>query len=405
MGMHELLRKEAADLLPAMIALRRAIHMEPELGLHTPKTVDKVHTALKGLPLQYRNGASSSGFVAILEGEGKQTGRTVLLRGDMDALPLEEDSGETFSSIMKGMMHACGHDAHTAMLVGAAKLLSAHRESLSGTVMFMFQPGEEGFHGAQKMLDDGLFEPLPDAAFALHVMPNAPHGVISSRTGPLLASTDEFHITVNGQGGHSSMPHHAIDPIPGACEIVLALQSFTTRRIPVSEPAVITVGQIHGGTSDNIIPECVSLSGTVRALSVETRAIVKKGIDTVAQGVANAHGASVKVEFLPGYPVTVCDERAVRLGKRVVESMFDKESWYSLPEPLMASEDFSYILEQVPGAMFTIGASEEGSDWRNCCGVHSNRMVLDEKIMERGAAFHAELASTFLKEGFEAFST
>ncbi|MFA7264677.1 MAG: M20 family metallopeptidase, partial [Caulobacter sp.] len=226
-------------LLHDAIELRRAIHREPELGLHLPKTTAKVLKALEGLPLEIRQGPSTTGVLAILRGSAN--GRTVLLRGDMDALPLTEDTGLEFSSGTAGAMHACGHDTHVAMLAGAARALCAKKDQLAGTVMFMFQPGEEGHHGARFMLDDGLIDPLPDAAFALHISPNMPTGVFASRTGPLLASSDVIEIRVLGAGGHASMPHDAIDPIPVACEIVTALQAMVTRTISVFDPAVITI--------------------------------------------------------------------------------------------------------------------------------------------------------------------
>ena len=207
-------RGDAEQLLPDLVDLRRAIHAEPELGLQNPKTLEKIKAALAGLPLELREGPSTTGLVATLKGPAN--GRTVLLRGDMDALPLHEDTGLDYSSLTEGAMHACGHDTHVAMLVGAAKMLCAKRDQLAGSVQFMFQPGEEGHHGARFMLDDGLIDPLPDAAFALQIMPNAPRGVFSGRSGPLLASSDVLTITVNGAGGHASMPHDTIDPIPVA---------------------------------------------------------------------------------------------------------------------------------------------------------------------------------------------
>jgi hippurate hydrolase len=220
--------EEAESILPEIVELRRSIHREPELGLQTPMTIAKVRAALEGLPLDYRQGPSTTGVVAVLKGASDE--RTVLLRGDTDALPMSENTGLPFASEIGGAMHACGHDAHTAMLVGAAKMLCARRDQLNGNVLFMFQPGEEGHHGARFMLEDGLLDPLPDAAFALHMMPNAEYGVVGSRAGPLLASADKLHITVSGRGGHASMPHNAIDPIPIACEIVMAIQSLVTRR-------------------------------------------------------------------------------------------------------------------------------------------------------------------------------
>ncbi len=388
----------AAAILPDLVALRRAIHAEPELGLHTPKTLERVKAALAGLPLSFREGPSTSGLVATLTGSAN--GRNVLLRGDMDALPLTEESGLDFASTVPGQMHACGHDSHTAMLVGAAKLLCARKDELAGTVMFMFQPGEEGFHGARFMLDDGLIDPLPDAAFALHVMPNGEHGRLAGRAGALMASADKLSITVTGQGGHASMPHDVVDPVPIACEIVSAIQTMITRQISVFDPAVVTVAQITAGTTHNIIPETAHLLGTIRTLSPRTRGRVAEALETLATGIALAHGATAAVEIEPGFPVTMCDGAAVRFGQDVAESMFGAAAWQSRANPIMGAEDFAYVLEKVPGAMFFLGASHEGSDWRSCCPIHSNRMVIDEKVMARGAAFHAGLAMRFLEGGF-----
>jgi amidohydrolase len=389
---------DAEALLPDLIALRRDIHGEPELGLHNPKTAAKIKAALAGLPLEFREGPSTSGLVATLK--GTDNGRVVLLRGDTDALPLHEDTGLDFTSSIDGAMHACGHDTHVAMLVGAAKLLCARRDQLTGTVQFMFQPGEEGHHGARFMLDDGLISPLPDAAFALHIMPNGPHGVFSGRTGALLASSDVLSITVTGAGGHASMPHSANDPIPIACEIVTALQTMITRKVSVFDPAVITIAKIEAGTTNNVIPETAHLLGTIRTLSPRTRAFVREQIEQVATMIAAAHGATASVTITEGFPVTLCDGRAVSFGQAVVEDMFGTESWQTLDHPIMGAEDFAYVLEKVPGAMFFLGAAHEGTDWRSCCGLHSNRMVLDEKVMARGAALHAALAERFLNEGF-----
>jgi amidohydrolase len=393
-------RDDAESLLPDLVELRRAIHREPELGLQNPKTLAKIKAALAGLPLEFREGPSTTGLLAILR--GPSNGRTVLLRGDMDALPLHEDTGLDFASETTGAMHACGHDTHVAMLVGAAKMLSARQEQLTGTVYFMFQPGEEGHHGARFMLDDGLLDPLPDAAFALHIMPNAPHGIFTGRAGPLLASSDVLSIKITGKGGHASMPHDAVDPIPVACEIVSAIQTMVTRKVSVFDPAVITIAKIEAGTTNNIIPETANLLGTIRTLSPRRRAMVAEDLHRLAPGIAAAHGCEAHVHIEQGFPVTLCDDRAVRFGQEVVEATFGAESWKSLEAPIMGAEDFAYVLEKVPGAMFFLGASHEGDDWRQCCGLHSNRMVLDESVMAKGAALHAAIAERFLAVGFDA---
>ena len=382
-------------LLPAAVALRRAIHAEPELGLHLPKTTEKVLKALEGLPLEIRQGPSTTGVLAILRGSAN--GRTVLLRGDMDALPLEEDTGLEFASKTRGAMHACGHDTHVAMLAGAARALCERRERLAGTVMFMFQPGEEGWHGARYMLDDGLIDPLPDAAFALHISPNMPTGVFASRAGPLLASSDKLRIRVKGAGGHASMPHDAVDPVPAACEIVTALQTFITRRISVFDPAVITIPVIEAGAADNVIPEDVKLRGTLRTLSETSRAKAHEGIRKVAAGVAAAHGCTAEVEIEGGFPVTVCDARAVDLAERTARALYGESAWITMPNPMMGAEDFAYILQKVPGAMAFIGAAPvEAADFRACCALHSNRMVIEEAVMARGIAMHCAFAEAVL---------
>ena len=385
--------------LAAAIDLRRAIHLEPELGLDLPKTTAKVKAALAGLPLELREGPSTSGIIAILRGPAN--GRTVLLRGDMDALPLTEDTGLDFTSLNEGAMHACGHDTHVAMLAGAARALCERRDRLAGTVMFMFQPGEEGWHGARFMLEDGLIDPLPDAAFALHISPNMPRGVIAGRAGPQLAASDTLRVRVVGSGGHASMPQDALDPIPVLCEIVTALQAFVTRRVPAFEPAVITIAHIHAGTTSNIIPEDGRLLGTIRTFSERTRALVHEGVKRLVENIAAAHGARAEVDIEHGFPVTVNDGRVIDLARRTATALFGEEGWMTMPNPLMGAEDFSYVLQKVPGAMAFLGAAPEGGDYRTCCALHSNRMVLDESVMARGIAMHCAMAEAALSGDLE----
>ena len=400
----ETLLDGAHAIADRLTALRRAIHAEPELGLHTPKTRDKIRAALAHLPLEWREGPSTTGLVATLKGgAGPATGHSggcVLLRGDMDALPMPEETGLEFASTIPGAMHACGHDAHVAMLAGAAELLCARRDTLQGEVRFMFQPGEEGFHGARFMLEDGLLDPLPDAAYALHVMPNAPHGLIAGRPGPLMAAADMIEITVEGRGGHASMPHETLDPIPVACEIVTALQAMVTRRFNAGEAVVVTIAQIVSGTTYNVIPDSARLSGTMRTLSAANRARLRAEIEQLAVCIAAAHGLSATVTIEEGFPVTICDPRAVAFGAAVVQEMFGEQAWREMANPIMGAEDFSYVLEKVPGAMFFIGVSHEGEDWTKCCGIHSTRMMLDETVMPQGAALLAGLATRFLQNGF-----
>lgn len=394
----DVLLADARGLAEEIVRLRRAIHAEPELGLHTPRTRDKVREALKGLPLDWREGPSTSGLVGTLR--GGRPGRRVLLRGDMDALPMPEETGLAFASTVPGRMHACGHDAHTAMLVGAARLLCARAENLAGEVQFMFQPGEEGHHGARFMLEDGLIDPLPDAAFALHVMPNAPHGVVGGRAGALLAAADQIEIAIEGRGGHASMPHHTLDPVPVACELVQAIQAMVTRRFNAHDPVVVTISRIEAGSTHNVIADRAIMKGTMRSLSAAHRAQLQAGIRQLATGIAEAHGLSATVTIMEGFPVTLCDPRAVDFGEHVSRDLFGPAAFLRLPDPIMGAEDFAYVLEQVPGAMFFLGVAHEGDNWAQCCGIHSTRMIVDESVMPQGSALLAGLALRFLEDGF-----
>src|SRR5690349_21788113 len=310
---------EAKDLLPAAVASRRRIHSKPELGLDLPLTTETVLAGLGGLDVEIARGKSASGLVVSLTGTkaGSQSGRTILLRGDMDALPMPEETGLDFASEIPGRMHACGHDSHTAMLVQAVHLLHRHRDELPGTVKFMFQPGEEGHAGARRMIEDGLLDadPKPDAAFALHIFPNFKAGAIAGRAGPLLASQDTWTVKVKGKGGHASMPHLAIDPVPVACEIGLALHAMVTRRTNVFDPVVLTLGKIAGGTASNIIPEVVDMLGTLRTTSENAREIAQEGIRRVAVNIAAAHSCEAQIEIRPGYPVTVNDRDFVGFAR------------------------------------------------------------------------------------------
>jgi len=393
---------QALAIAPRITALRRAIHAEPELGLETPLTLAKARAELADLPLEWREATTCTGAIAVLRGAG--AGRTVLLRGDMDALPMQEETGLAFASAIPGTMHACGHDTHTAMLAGAARLLAAQREALAGEVRFMFQPGEEGFHGARFMLEEGLLgggdRPLPDAAFALHIMPNYRHGTLVSRAGALLAAADKLEIVIEGRGGHASMPHQTRDPVPVACEIVTAIQAMVTRRYEATEAAVITVTQLDAGSAHNVIPDRAVLRGTIRTLSPERRQVVRDDLRRLAAGIAAAHECRAEVVVIDGFPPTINDPRAVDLFEAVASDMPDG-SFERLGQPIMGAEDFSYVLEAVPGAMAFLGVAAVGSDYASCCGIHSSRMVVDEAALPRGAAILAGCALRFLEQGWQ----
>ena len=386
---HATLLDDARRLLDDTVQLRRRLHRHPEIGLALPRTQQAVLDALAGLPLKIRTGQKTTSVIATLE--GARPGPTVLLRADMDALPLQEDTGLPFASEVAGAMHACGHDTHMAMLVGAARMLAARRDSLAGRVLFMFQPGEEGYHGARVMLEEGLLdgEAPPTFAFGLHAGARHPAGVIATRPGPLLASGDTLKIVVRGQGGHASAPHDCLDPIPIACEMVQAFQTLVTRRVNAFDPAIVTVAKIEAGTTRNIIPETAHLLGTIRTVSEKTRANVLEGVKRVAAGVAAAHGAEVDVDLITGYPVTVNHADGAARVLRIAGDLLGADHVQEMATPIMGSEDFSYVLQRVPGAFAFLGTRpDSGPAYPN----HSNRMIVNEAALPAGIAMHVAVA-------------
>lgn len=399
---------DASALLPGVVALRRDLHRHPELGLHLPQTQGRVLAELDGLGLALSTGTSTTSVVGVLD--GARPGPTVLLRGDMDALPMPEDTGLPFTSEVEGAMHACGHDTHVAMLTGAARQLAARRDELAGRVVFMFQPGEEGFHGARHMLEEGLLDGGGGAAdgadgapvsgaFALHITSAYPTGTINLRRGALLASSDTLRVVVRGRGGHASQPHRALDPIPVACEIVQALQVMVTRRIDVFDPAVVTVARITAGTTNNVIPESAELFGTVRTVSEATRTKVLEGVRRVAGSIAHAHECDVEVDLEAGYPVTVNDDDFADFTAGVATELLGEDRVHIMPAPIMGAEDFSYVLQRVPGTMAFLGACPPGVDHETAPPNHSNRVVFDEEAMVTGVAMYVAVALRHLAAG------
>ena len=393
------LKEQVGGLMDATIALRRGLHKWPEIGNTLPKTREQVLSALEGLPLDITLHQTTSGIAAMLTGE--KPGPTVMLRGDMDALPMPENTDLDFASKTENCMHACGHDTHTSMLVSTAKLLSERRSEIPGRVLFMFQPGEEGHHGAKFMLDEGLLNvsKLKDgtespitAAYALHIVSSMPAGVVGTRGGPMMASSDVLSITITGKGGHASEPFRTLDPIPVACEIVQALQMMITRRIETFDPAVVTITKLIAGTTTNVIPETAKIEGTIRAVSEKTRKKVHDSIRRVAEGIAAAHEMQAAVEIKTGYPVTVNDKPSVDFALDVAESLLGEGKAVHLPSPAMGAEDFSYVLNQIPGAMVFLGGTPQGVNPATAAPNHSNRVMFDEAAMAHGIALYSSLA-------------
>jgi amidohydrolase len=386
------LRAAAGDLQDDLVRLRCDLHREPEVGLDLPRTQEKVLAALDGLPLEVTTGTALSSVTAVLR--GATPGPVVLLRGDMDALPLTERSGVPYASEIEGRMHACGHDLHTAMLVGAARLLAG--AEFAGSVVFMFQPGEEGCAGARYMIEEGVLDAAgsrPVGAYGLHVMSaETAGGVFVTRGGPLMASADEMHVTVTGAGGHGAQPHLAKDPIPAAAEMVTALQTFAGRAFGAFDPVVITVGSFTAGTAANIIPEQALLRLTIRSFSPEARKRATEGVRDLVQGIAGAHGLTAGLHHAMGYPVTVNDDAEAEFAGSVARDLYGPDRVGTLPTPVTAAEDFSLVLEQVPGAFVFLGACPPGTDPAAAAPNHAPNAVFDDAVLSDGSLLLASLA-------------
>jgi amidohydrolase len=390
----------AQAILPDVIDVRRRLHRRPEIGLQLPLTQAVILEALAGLGIEARPGGTTTSVVGVIE--GSRPGPTILLRGDMDGLPLTEDTGLAFASEHAGAMHACGHDTHVAMLVGAARLLQARRDELAGRVLLMFQPGEEGWHGARFMLEEGLLEEGAhglggvERAVAIHISTRYPANTFALRPGPLMASADFIRGVVRGRGGHASTPHLSLDPIPTAAELVLALQAAVTRSVDVFDPAVITIARISGGTTNNIIPESVEIEGTIRTVSPASRDRAGEIVRRVAAGVAATHGTTVEVEVERGYPVTMCDPEVTEWVRGLAAELAGEDGVQLLRDPIMGAEDFSYVTERVPGVMAFLGARPADVDEATAPQNHSNLVVFDEGSMALGVALYAAAALDFL---------
>ncbi|MBF4994239.1 amidohydrolase [Arthrobacter gandavensis] len=382
---------EGQDLLPELVSLRRDIHREPEVGLHLPRTQQKILDALDGLGLEITTGRALSSVTAVLR--GGEDGPSVLLRGDMDALPVEELTDLEYAST-NGAMHACGHDLHVAGLVGAARLLAAQQRDISGNVIFMFQPGEEGDGGAGLMIEEGVLEAAgekPVAAYGVHVRPG-PLGVFRTRPGTLMAGANELRITVHGSGGHGSQPHNALDPVPALVEIAGALQVMATRKFSVFDPIVLTITQLEAGRAINVIPDSARLGASVRTLSAESMDRLIVETKALADGIAAAHGCTAEVSFEILYPMTENDPSRTFQAMRELREMFGEERVLQSRDPLMGSEDFSLVLQKIPGAFLFLGATPPDVDPETAAWNHSPRVLFDDSVLADQAAALAQLA-------------
>jgi amidohydrolase len=384
---------EASEIQSELVSLRRNIHQEPEIGLDLPKTQAKIVAALDGLGLEITTGKSLSSVTAVLRG-GKSE-KAVLLRADMDALPVTELADLPYRSQIDGVMHACGHDLHVAMLIGAAKLLTKNKSKLNGDVVFMFQPGEEGFDGAGHMIKEGVLSASgrkADVTYGIHVMSSSiPTGTFTTKPGTMMASSDELHVTVVGMGGHGSQPHTAKDPIPVAAEMVSALQLLITRSFSAFDPVVITVGQFHAGTKANIIPDTAEFQATIRTFSAENRARIQVEAVRLCKSIAEGYGLKAEVQVVEQYPVTVNNDAHAQFVGKVAIELFGKDGYMDMPHPIAGAEDYSRVLEQIPGSYVFLGASAD-QDFTKSEVNHSPRATFDDAVLYRGTALLCELA-------------
>jgi amidohydrolase len=387
-----MISQKVAELRDEMIRLRREFHRHPELGLEEKWTAHAVAEYLGQLGLDVRTGVGRTGVVGLLSGKGP--GKTVLLRADMDALPIQEETDVPYKSQNDGVMHACGHDGHMAILLAVARILSHQREAFSGQIKFVFQPGEEGFAGARLMIEDGvLTDSRVDAAFALHLMNQMPSGLIGVRSGPFLASMDAFTVEIKGKSAHAAMPEGGVDAILMSAQAISALQSLISKEVSPMTPLVVHVGTIQGGSAFNIVAEQVTLEGTVRTLDETLQKSVPERMDRILKGVTAALRGTHKLDYRFVYPPLVNDARATGLVQEVAARVAGEARTAEAPQAL-GTDDFAFFLKEAPGCYFFVGAGnpEKGLDQPH----HNARFDFDEEAMPVGAEMLVRVALTYL---------
>lgn len=379
-----------SNYMPEVVANRHYLHQIPEIGLSEFKTSDFVAEQLAGMGYEVTRGLAKTGIVATLKNGGSD--RSIGIRADFDALPIMEETGVEYASTHAGVMHACGHDGHTAMLLGAAKIL-AERRNFDGTIHLIFQPAEENYAGANLMIEDGLFDRFPcDAVFGLHNDPGIPFGHFAFREGPMMASADECKITVVGKGGHGAEPQAAADPIVAGASIIMALQTVVARNIHPLQSAVVTVGAFNSGIASNVIPERAEMRLTIRALDAGVRDELERRIRSIADGQAASYGMSVEIEYDRGYPPTINHKAETDYVRALAKRYAGADKVYDMPQPIMGSEDFSYMLEKRPGCYFFVGTARTDND----PPLHHPRYDFNDDILPVGTAFWVELAENWL---------
>ncbi|MFC3860283.1 M20 family metallopeptidase [Deinococcus antarcticus] len=380
-----------AELSKQVVEWRRHLHRHPELSFQEHRTAQFVEDALRKLPNLTVSRPTPTSVLAVLKGQAGP-GKTVLLRADMDALPIEEETGLDFASSHPGVMHACGHDGHTAMLLGAATLLSAQPEMLHGEVRFIFQHAEElPPGGAQELVDAGIMDGV-DVVMGAHLMSPVPTGVVVVKGGPLMAAADRFSLTIQGKGGHGAMPHQTIDPVVIAAQVILALQTIVSRTLDPMDTAVVTVATLEAGIAQNVIPDTVTLGGTIRTFNPEVRQLIPERMEAIVKGITQAHGATYRFDYLQGYRATTNDDTVARRLQDVVRQVLPDVQLLTDPNPLMGSEDFSAYMTKAPGTFVLIGAG--GPD---AAPHHHPKFDVDEAALEHGVKVYVGAAHTLTR--------
>lgn len=391
MSIKEKIEQLAVAVEEEVIALRREFHQNPELGFEEVETSNRVATYLKELGIQVQTGIAGTGVVGILEGD--QPGPVVAMRADMDALPVIEKTGVEYASKIEGKMHACGHDGHTAILLGTAKVLSQLKAELKGTIKFIFQPAEEGPGGALPMIEAGvLTNPAVDVIFGLHIWPGFKVGELGLGYGAVMASPDEFKLKIIGKGGHGSAPHETVDPLPIAAQVITGLQHIVSRQVVPTQPAVVTIGTIKGGYRHNIIADEIEMTGTVRTLSTEVRDQIPQRIEEIVKGITSAYGADYELRYDHLYPPVVNHQKMAELVEQVGHDVLGPNGVQYIEEPKMGGEDYAYFLEKVPGVFFWLGCT---SGPESNYPLHNPQFNLDEKGLINGVKVFCNLAFAY----------
>lgn len=391
----DIIIKKAEEIRNDLVQIRRDIHAHPEIGLHETRTAKVIAEKLEQYGIEVERNVGGTGVVGVLR--GKHPGKTLLLRADMDCLRIEEENNLEYKSQYPNLMHACGHDAHVAWLIGAAIILSNLKDDMHGNVKFLFQPAEEKEGGAERVIHSGVLENPPvDAVIGAHVWPNIEAGKVGIKSGPLMAASDNFKIIIHGKGGHGGQPHKCIDPIAVACEIYMALQTVISRKVDPLEPVVITIGKFNSGSAHNVIPDKAELEGTIRTLTHEIRAKIPDIMESIIKGISEANGAKYEFKFIPYHAPVINDNEITSIVGKAASKVVGHKNILIVDKPTMIGEDFSSFEEKIPGTFFWVGTYNLKKGIVK--PLHNPEFNIDEDIIYKAAAIFAECALVYLNE-------